>query len=419
MKIFKKIILLICIILLANNTYSQPFTIDFSGELSGNSVDLNEVLVQNLTKNTSITLQSGFVLDLVSVLSINSVENSDFITYPNPFSDELSLNFYVENTSEVSVLVYDELGKNIISSSFTASLGNNMLKFTAKNSGLYIIKVLGDGFSYQTKVICEGNSSNILSISRVGESNKQKSEFKSNPQLLYDLGDQLLITGNCSFSDNDYITIQTATPTQDESYLFDFQMCIDYDDNVYPVVHIGNQWWMAKNLKTTHYANGNSVTSYVYDNNSSNENIYGRLYPWSEMMNGADGTNNNPSGVQGICPDGWHVPSESEWDELRDELGDWEQMNLKVKTTGISYWNAPNDGTNESGMSVLPGGIRWGDDGTFDYLGAQGFFWNTSDYEDLENASGYTFFSETPSASYYIYTYNPKTMAQSVRCVMD
>lgn len=108
----------------------------------------------------------------------------------------------------------------------------------------------------------------------------------------------------------------------------------DYDGNTYNTVMIGKQCWMKENLRTTHYANGSSISlgniskysfTYAYryqpDDNSSNVSTYGYLYNWPAVMHGASGSEANPSGVQGICPSGWHVPSEAEWRQLKDYVG--------------------------------------------------------------------------------------------------
>ncbi|MBR4535035.1 MAG: hypothetical protein IKO62_00075 [Bacteroidales bacterium] len=101
----------------------------------------------------------------------------------------------------------------------------------------------------------------------------------------------------------------------------------DYDGNIYYTVQIGSQCWMKQNLRTTHYANGASIalgsststtTAYRYypNNNSSNVSTYGYLYNWPAVMHGASSSSSNPSGVQCICPNGWHVPSDAEWVQL-------------------------------------------------------------------------------------------------------
>lgn len=105
----------------------------------------------------------------------------------------------------------------------------------------------------------------------------------------------------------------------------------DIDGNWYDAVRIGNQIWMAENLRTTRYANGIEIPlgddgsktlpqRYYPNNNITNVTKYGYLYNWPAVMHVAYSSNANPSGVQGICPDGWHVPSKAEWDKLTNYL---------------------------------------------------------------------------------------------------
>ena len=101
----------------------------------------------------------------------------------------------------------------------------------------------------------------------------------------------------------------------------------DYDGNVYHTVEIGQQCWMKENLRTTHYTDGTDISigtltsnsiayRYYPNNNSTNVPDYGYLYNWAATMHGESGSNANPSGVQGICPDGWHMPSKAEFEQL-------------------------------------------------------------------------------------------------------
>ena len=145
----------------------------------------------------------------------------------------------------------------------------------------------------------------------------------------------------------------------------------DYDGNVYSVVKIGNQFWMAENLKTTHYADGTSLVDgttienidgdfttkyyFTYDNDENNVDTYGRLYSWFAIVNGDE----SGEVVQGVCPDNWLVPSKSQWLELINYLGGEEIAGGKLKSTGYDFWNYPNAGaSNESGFNALPGGLR-------------------------------------------------------------
>lgn len=108
----------------------------------------------------------------------------------------------------------------------------------------------------------------------------------------------------------------------------------DYEGNTYDAVKLGKQVWMASNLKTKHFANGTSIPlgnmmndvsgkepyRYNPNDNSSTVNTHGYLYNWPAAMKKGNSTTANPSGVQGACPNGWHMPSDAEWKELTDYL---------------------------------------------------------------------------------------------------
>jgi uncharacterized protein (TIGR02145 family) len=140
----------------------------------------------------------------------------------------------------------------------------------------------------------------------------------------------------------------------------------DIEGNVYPVVKIGTQIWMASNLKTTKLNDGTEIplvedaswitlTSPAYcwfNNDESNANTSGALYNWHTVRTGK------------LCPTGWHVPSKDEWDALANYLGGEDIAGGKLKEVGTAHWESPNEGaTNETGFSALPVGTR--DAGTF------------------------------------------------------
>jgi len=162
----------------------------------------------------------------------------------------------------------------------------------------------------------------------------------------------------------------------------------DIDGNTYATIQIGTQVWMAENLRTTRYRNGDPIPNVTdgtqwgnlntgawahYDNDSQHEKPYGKLYNWYAV---ADPRN--------VCPTGWHVPTDAEWTVLEDHLGDERFGSLiaggRMKSTGTQYWEAPNSGaTNLSGFSGLPGGARDGSDGRFLHLGNVGLWWSASE----------------------------------------
>ena len=138
------------------------------------------------------------------------------------------------------------------------------------------------------------------------------------------------------------------------------------DDQIYKVVKIGQQWWMQENLNigtmidSLQDATDNDIIEkYYYQNNDSLGNIYGGLYQWDEMMDYNTSDNGNPGITQGVCPIGWHLPTDSEWTELTDFLGGESVAGGKLKEAGTIHWKSPNTGaSNESGFKALPGSYR-------------------------------------------------------------
>ncbi len=150
----------------------------------------------------------------------------------------------------------------------------------------------------------------------------------------------------------------------------------DYDGNVYNTVAIGNQTWIKENLKSLHYSDGTSIPDVVaYNNKDSLANIYGLLYSWYAAMH-----DSTEEGVQGVCPCGWHIPTNADWIRLENYLGGSSVAGGKMKDTGTEHWNPPNTGaTNESGFTALPGGYRGSTNGGFGSMGSNAHFWSSTE----------------------------------------
>ncbi len=156
---------------------------------------------------------------------------------------------------------------------------------------------------------------------------------------------------------------------------------VDVDGNSYSTVKIGNQIWMAENLKTTRYANGDAIPNVTdmtdwnnltsgawchYNNQSSYNNGYGKLYNWYAVDD-----------FRNICPSGWHVASKAEWLVLTNYLGGESVAGGKMKSIGTTHWISPNTGaTNESGFNALPGGYRQ-TNGNFYSIGGTARWWSS------------------------------------------
>ena len=202
----------------------------------------------------------------------------------------------------------------------------------------------------------------------------------------------------------------------------------DIDGNVYQTIKIGDQVWMAENLKVTRYRNGDDIPNETnnitwgslstgayaaYNNENVNVDTYGLLYNWYAV----DDSRN-------IAPEGWHVPTDEEWKQLEMQLGmsqsDADNQGLRGTDEGnkmkaTSGWNGGGNGTNESGFSALPGGYRDYYNGTFGNMGYVAYFWSSTEYYSFSAWSrilGYD-----GSSVYRSYYY--KQYGFSVRLVRD
>jgi len=170
----------------------------------------------------------------------------------------------------------------------------------------------------------------------------------------------------------------------------------DYDGNIYQTIIIGTQCWMAEDLKVIHYPNGDPIPN-VTDNtawvdladnnyadaycfyNNDNTTDYGAIYTYAAAI--ADNWQRDNSNDQGVCPDGWHLPTNAEWITLTDYLGGINIAGGKMKEVDTTHWNSPNTGaTNESGFSALPGGFREESNGIFYNLGYYGIWGCATDF---------------------------------------
>ena len=194
----------------------------------------------------------------------------------------------------------------------------------------------------------------------------------------------------------------------------------DQDGNTYATIEIGSQKWMAENLKTTRYSNGDSILNipgfsqllhdtgawFYYTNNSSNNSAYGKLYNWYAV-----------SDPRNVCPNGWHVPTDTEWNELTDYLGGELVAGAKMKSMagwnpGYSYIN----NSNESGFSGLPGGRRSTFyNFNFGNAGSLGYWWSSTEFS--ESNAWYRGLTSINNNSMRYSTY--KSDGFSVRCLKD
>lgn len=204
----------------------------------------------------------------------------------------------------------------------------------------------------------------------------------------------------------------------------------DIDGNMYKTIQIGTQTWMAENLKTTHYLNGDLIGTttpatldisgeitpkyqWAYNGNESNVATYGRLYTWYAVTDSRN-----------VCPTGWHVPTDAEGHtlvltvdaEAQVVFGDESSIaGGKLKEVGTMHWTSPNTGAdNSNGFTAIPSGDRY-PYGSFRNLGNYSIWWSSTE-GDIANA---WYRSTSYDYTVVIRSYSMESFGSSVRCVKD
>jgi uncharacterized protein (TIGR02145 family) len=203
---------------------------------------------------------------------------------------------------------------------------------------------------------------------------------------------------------------------------------VTYAGESYPTVQIGTQCWLAKNLNVGSMinsagdqTNNSTIEKYCYNNDPANCTTYGGLYQWAEAVqyqNGASNTASLPTpfagNVRGICPTGWHLPSDGEWSLLESTLGGSSVAGGALKSTSGLWWSPNTGATNSSGFSALPGGFR-GFDGAYNGIGEGTGFWSSSESSAtmaFHRSLGY------PNVGIYL-SANGKIRGWTARCTKD
>lgn len=195
----------------------------------------------------------------------------------------------------------------------------------------------------------------------------------------------------------------------------------DQEGNKYATIRIGNQEWMAENLKTTKYCNGDPIPNVMnntlwqnlvngawvhYNNDSQYDTTYGKLYNWFTVNDSRN-----------VCPCGWHVPTIAEWNLLIDYLGYSEDAGRKMKSAMANDTISPDyqDANNESGFSGLMGGYRFSN-GNFYWIAFDGYWWSSSVHHVSNLPWSLWLYVESSIAGLIT---NHKQMGCSIRCLKD
>ncbi len=278
-------------------------------------------------------------------------------------SSAVSLTFMIHDGTADGTVVYQE----------SHSLASNA-------QGL-VTCVVGNGVVSQGNFINVnwGNGAKFLHVMMNG-TDLGTQQMLSVPYALYADRVGVSATGDTLVIGNNSVIIPGVSAANSTALYSMGSGVTDVDGNFYPSIIINGQEWMQQNLAVTKYRNGDpiptglddgtwsSTTSgayAIYNNDAANNTLYGKLYNWYAVNDG-----------RGLCPAGWHVPSDLEWTTLENSLGGSSVAGGKMKS--IAGWTAPNAGaTNESGFTGLPGGLR-SSGGTYFDVANSGYWWTST-----------------------------------------
>ena len=381
------------------------------------------------------------LLALIATITINAQAPQGFnyqATIRNStgqllLNQDVLVKFKILKNSSTGTIVYsenqtantDDLGQiNLVVGQGTASTGT----FSAINwaSGTYYLAIeLNTGAGYVAM-----GTTQLLSVPYALYANSSGNPQASTPNLA-----SILNAGN---SANNTKIINLGDPANPKDavnkeyvdaqiqilldYINNSLPATDFDGNTYLPVTICNQTWSKSNLNVSHYRNGDEIPQVTdptqwanlttgawcyYNNLSSNGTTYGKLYNWYAVND-----------ARGLAPIGYHIPSQSEWDNLKTCLGGFAIAGGKMKELGITHWNSPNSSaTNSSGFNAIPGGYRFLQNNLdFVLMGTNAIWWSST-LQVATEASIY-FINNVSGNLYQSVSANSKA-GYSVRCLRD
>lgn len=456
-KIYFKNWLVTIILLSGLYAQAQDYLVTFAIE-GGGSCLVDSVLVENIDQGTYVTLNGDGTLRLLYDITTDITdirdENNTLMIYPNPSIENTTIEFYNQKSGDVSIRIFDVTGRAISQRTDNMPNGHMIYKLSGLSNGAYFINV---------STLNSSNTQSITIISQMGTSKQPYIElesFQEGEDESQSIKSVTLATDYIEMQYNDgevlkftvwnqgFITDDELIITESQTINFDFpETVIDIECNMYQTVTIGNQTWMAENLRSTKYNDGTGIpnvlgdlewegmTTPAYcwaynDQEFAEENNFGALYNWYTVNTG------------NLCPNGWHVPTHDEFAEFVFFLAangynydgttytgnDLDEAGSKVgKAIAIdSGWVAPTYGlewaigkdqylNNSSGFNGVGADGRYLYGGVFLTPFYIGNWWTSTSY-DTDDAL--TFFIYTEEGGIFN-TYYFKQGGYNVRCVKD
>jgi len=347
-----------------------------------------------------------------------------FQNYPNPVGDQCVVSLSIPEKGNVNIMVSNMQGMSVLSGEWRLDKGSHSFRFTPGGGSVYILTARWNGSSRSIKIINAGTGTGRecrLDYTGTGNTDPQ---LKLSPVSIASVQQSGILDA----------------PSSDETYTFQFATnipcpgmpTVTYEGQVYHTIQIYSQCWLKENLNvgamingTQNQADNGMIEKYCVNNSTDSCSKYGGLYQWNEMMQYSE-----QQGAQGICPPGWHLPTDEEWKVLEGSVDSrygignsfWDIEGLRgydagknLKTT--SGWRNNGNGLDLYGFSALPASYRILP-GTFEQTGLEGVWWTSTAggstkgwYVNIHNFS--------PAIGRFNDSWSDRNYGFSARCIRD
>ncbi|MCK9291512.1 MAG: fibrobacter succinogenes major paralogous domain-containing protein [Bacteroidales bacterium] len=432
-RVYYSLVLFQIIIFGSSITAQEKLEISFEGHYYGQAVRLDSVLIRNITKGCDTILYSPdtiLVLDYaVNLAEIHQQQEVFRLSqnYPNPVeAGRTSFEVYMPESGRLTLTASLLNGQPVAMFDQKIDHGRHLFSYYPPVKGVSVIWA-SDGRSNQHLKIIHVSSplavaEKLVYQIRLNQLPVSKSVVFSG--FDYDWADTLWYVAY-SLSPDRIVTSAVLEGSPDINSHMSFSMieglpcagteAVKHGGQLYSTVMIEEECWLKENLNIGIMIHSDStmtdngiIEKYCYDNDPENCREYGGLYQWDELMNYTYG-----DGSQGICPQGWHITSIEDWNDLTSK-----HPGYTLKERGHSHWIEGTSSTNSTGLTILPGGYKWWSDGSFEQLRKYAGFYTSTELPSPPSwgvwVKGFSW-NESGSHSGNAYT----THGDSVRCIKD
>lgn len=405
-------------------------------------VQLDSIKIMNRTQGVDTVLVYPDTVLMLNYVGVpenqDASEGFSIEVFPNPIADYATIHLYIPGDDIVRISVTDLLGRQVLGHKQKLSKGTQTFSFNPGGENLYMITAEWKGYIRTVKIFNLSKSTGrtcSLSYSGFDRIKPGVKAMEAVQFFDYNPGDELLYIGFANALQSGMLDV----PEESETYTFQFATnipcpgmpTVEYEGQVYNTIQIFSHCWLKENLNVGIMINGSQemtdnhiMEKYCYKNEEDSCAKYGGLYQWNEMM-----LYTTEQGAQGICPTGWHLPTDEEWKVLEGSvdkqygIGDpeWDvapgdrgnDAGTNLKTN--SGWYYGGNGTDHFGFAGMPGGYQlWGG---FNNAGKAGWWWTSTESTNPE-------YSRERGLNYYspkVYRYlgSLKAYGFSVRCLRD